>query len=337
MRTFPAKISMLLALLFASVTMVHGQDPQYSQFYSNPLMLNPAFTGSGLGPRVAMNYRGQWVKIPGFYRQMAVSYDQPILFLGSVQGLGVNIQNDVAGAGNLSKTNMSFNYAYQVDLTDDHTLRFGLQAGMQIASIDPSKLTFPDQIDPRDGFVRPTDEPLLAGGFYRTRVNPDVGAGIAYFNEFAWLGFSVNHITEPQETFYNDSPFQSNIDPRLPRKYTLTGGVRIPIGGYRNREEVSITPAFLYKMQGQFNQIDAGLYLNVDPMVFGVWYRNRDALIGLIGLRQGPFSFGYSYDYTISNLSQNISGGSHELSVVLEFEQNYRLKRKHRRMPCPRF
>jgi type IX secretion system PorP/SprF family membrane protein len=101
---------------------------------------------------------------------------------------------------------------------------------------------------------------------------------------------------------------------------------------------MSITPAFLYKMQGEFAQIDAGLYVNVEPMVFGVWYRNQDALIGLIGVKHGPMSFGYSYDYTISSLTQNVSGGSHELSLVLEFEQ-YRRPRgmKHRKMPCPKF
>ncbi len=336
MKSFFTRISISIIMLLAGASAVWAQDPQYSQFYSNMVMLNPAFTGSGEGPRVSMNYRGQWVKVPGFYRQSAVSYDQPVLFLGSMQGIGININNDIAGEGNLTKTNISANYAYQVDLADDHTLRFGLQVGMQLASIDFTKLRFPDQIDPRDGFVYNTNEPLASLG-KQTRVNPDVGAGVAYFNEFAWLGLTVNHITEPQETFYDGSPFQSGIDPRLPRKYTLTGGIRIPIGGYRNREEVSITPAFLYKMQGQFSQIDVGTYLNIDPMVFGLWYRNKDALIGLIGVKQGPFSFGYSYDYTISDLSQSISGGSHEISLVLEFPQDYRMRRRHRSLPCPRF
>ncbi|MDX2249082.1 MAG: type IX secretion system membrane protein PorP/SprF [Bacteroidia bacterium] len=333
MKKFLAHASLALALCFFFLTNAQAQDPQYSQFYSNQVMLNPAFTGSGIGPRVAMNYRAQWVKIPGYYKQFAFSYDQPVHFLGTSQGLGINFNSDVAGEGNLTKLNVNLSYAYEVEIVDDNFIRFGLSGGIQQASIDFYKLRFPDQIDPRNGFVRPTLEP---GNISNAVIRPDVSAGVTYYNEYAWLGVSVNHITEPQEVFTQVSG--SNIEAKLPRKYTVTGGINIPIEPMGSRREMSITPVFLYKMQGEFYQIDGGLYVNVEPMVFGVWYRHQDALIGLIGVRQGPFSFGYSYDYTISDLTQRISGGSHEISVVMEFEQYNKPKSlRHRKMPCPRF
>lgn len=321
-----------LALILLSFAQLKAQDPQYSQFYSNLVMLNPAFTGSGIGPRVALNYRAQWVGIPGYYKQFAMSYDQPVYFLGSTQGLGVNFNADRAGEGNLTKLNMTVNYAYQLELNDDHVVRFGLSAGVTQASIDFYKLRFPDQIDARNGFVRPTLEP---GTFSQTVFRPDVSAGVAYFNQYAWMGFTVNHITEPQEVF---TVAGGGVEAKLPRKYTLTGGLKIPVRDMRNRREVSVTPAFLFKSQGEFMQIDGGLYVNADPMVFGFWYRHRDALIGLIGVKQGNFSFGYSYDYTISGLTQGVSGGSHEISMVMEFEYARKIRGlKHRRMPCPKF
>ncbi|MCB0850951.1 MAG: type IX secretion system membrane protein PorP/SprF [Bacteroidetes bacterium] len=332
MKKLLANVTLVLAFLFIALN-ASAQDPQYSQFYANQLMLNPAFTGSGIGPRIAMNYRAQWVKIPGYYKQFAFSYDQPVHFLGTTQGLGINFNSDVAGEGNLTKLNVNLNYAYQVEIVDDHFLRFGLAGGIQQASIDFYKLRFPDQIDPRNGFVRPTSEPA---NISNAVIRPDVSAGIAYFNEYAWLGFTVNHITEPVEVF--TQAIQNSVDAKLPRKYTVTGGVRIPLRDMRNRRELSITPVFLYKMQGEFFQIDGGLYVNAEPMVFGLWYRHQDAMIGLIGVRQGPFRFGYSYDYTISDLTQRISGGSHEISVILEFEQYQKGKPlRHKRMPCPRF
>ncbi|RMG23617.1 MAG: type IX secretion system membrane protein PorP/SprF [Bacteroidetes bacterium] len=332
-----ARYVFALALCFSGLARLSAQDPQYSQFYSNLVLLNPAFTGSGIGPRIAMNYRAQWVKIPGYYKQFAFSYDQPVHFLGTTQGLGVSFASDVAGEGNLTKLGVSLNYAYQIDITDEHTLRFGLSGGFQQASIDFYKLRFPDQIDPRGGFVDPTQEPGPAGGLSQSNIRPDISAGVTYFNQYAWIGLTVNHITEPEERFYNiGTPV--GVDARLPRKFTVTGGIRIPIETGNRRREVSITPAFLYKMQGDFYQIDAGMYVNLDPMVFGFWYRHQDAVIGLIGLKTGPFSFGYSYDYTISDLTQSVSGGSHEVALVLEFEQpRRRVKRKHRRLPCPRF
>ncbi len=321
---------LILTILVFCGQGVKAQDPQYSQFYSNQVMLNPAFTGAGIGPRVALNYRAQWVKIPGYYKQFAFSYDQPVEFLGTRQGLGINFNSDVAGEGDLTKLNVTLNYAYELEIFNDNFLRFGLAAGLTQASLDFFKLRFPDQIDPRNGFVFPTQEPF----FSFNRIQPDVSAGLAYFNEYAWLGFTVNHITEPIEQF-SDLPVGQEA--KLPRKYTLTGGLNIPLRNMRSRREVSISPVFLTKFQGEFFQVDAGLYVNADPMVFGLWYRHQDAMIGLIGIRYQNFNFGYSYDYTISELTQGNSGGSHEISVVMEFE-TYRTKRmKHRKLPCPRF
>lgn len=318
-----------------------AQDPQYSQFYSNLVLLNPAFTGTGIGHRFAMNGRLQWAQIPGSYQQFAFSYDQPVFFLGTTQGLGISFNSDRAGEGNLTKLNVALNYAYQVELSRDHTLRFGLMGGIQQASIDFFKLRFPDQINPRDGFTNPTQEPGAAAGL-SSQIRPDIGAGIAYFNPYAWVGATINHITRPTERFY-DFPLQQGIDATLPIKISVTGGLKIPLTQSRGRRnsydrDVSITPAFLFKMQGEFSQIDAGLYLNVEPMVFGAWYRHQDAMIGLIGIKTGNFRFGYSYDYTISDLSQRLSGGSHEVSVVFEFEQARKNRKiKYKDLPCPKF
>jgi len=326
-------------MVLGTIRTVQAQDPQYSQFYSNLVLLNPAFTGSGIGHRVAMNYRAQWVQVPGYYKQFAFSYDVPVYFLGSTNGLGVSFSSDVAGEGNLQKLNMTLNYAYEVEINENHVLRFGLRGGLQQASIDFFKLRFPDQIDAREGFILQTQEPGLAAGL-SNQIRPDFGAGIAYFNQAAYLGVTVDHITQPTERFYN-TPLAAGIDASLPMKITATGGVKIPIAASRrNRSapDMSITPAVLYKQQGEFSQVDVGLYVNVEPMVFGAWYRNQDALIGLIGIQTGNFRFGYSYDFTVSTLGQNVSGGSHEVSVVFELEKRQSSKRpKARDLPCPKF
>ena len=52
-----------------------GQDPQFSQFYSTPLYLNPAFTGNTIQGRVGGNYRKQWQGIPGAFTSYTFFYD----------------------------------------------------------------------------------------------------------------------------------------------------------------------------------------------------------------------------------------------------------------------
>ena len=52
------KFTSCLLLIATVCTMVvavapqqaHAQDPEFSQFYSNPLLLNPAFAGTARGP-----------------------------------------------------------------------------------------------------------------------------------------------------------------------------------------------------------------------------------------------------------------------------------------------
>ena len=339
------RIVMLALIITAGNYFGYAQDPQYTQFYANQPMLNPAFTGAALGPRVSMNYRAQWTAIPGSYRQTAIGYDQPLLFGKSLQGIGGLIQSDRAGEGNLSKINVNLNYAFAVQFGrrgHEQYLRFGLGGGLEQASIDFAKLRFSDQIDPREGFIRATQERLEGGN---TRFSPDVNAGIAYYNQYAWVGASVHHITEPHQTFLTNLRDEST---KLPRRITATAGIRIPAGPPNDPDKVSISPAVIFMTQRNFNQLNIGTYVTIEPMIFGVWWRTNynnfngdfvssDMLAGLVGFKQGTFSVGYSYDYTISTLTNGISGGSHELALVVEFARNKPSVFKHRKLPCPRF
>ena len=59
----------ILTLLFSLVATseAKAQDPAFTQFYANPIYLNPAFAGSHGCPRVNMNHRNQWPSISGAF------------------------------------------------------------------------------------------------------------------------------------------------------------------------------------------------------------------------------------------------------------------------------
>ena len=105
-----------IALLVFGFTLLgntaNAQDPAFSQFYSNPLYLNPAFTGANNGgcPTATLNYRDQWPGIGRTYVTYSASYDQHIDALGG--GLGVIVAQDKSGSGNLNTLHASLLYSY---------------------------------------------------------------------------------------------------------------------------------------------------------------------------------------------------------------------------------
>ena len=64
-----------------------AQDPAFSQFFANPLYLNPAMAGTDICPRLSLNHRNQWPSIGKTYVTYSASYDQFAEKLGGVSEL----------------------------------------------------------------------------------------------------------------------------------------------------------------------------------------------------------------------------------------------------------
>ena len=116
------------------------------------------------------------------------------------------------------------------------------------------------------------------------------------------------------------------------------GGQITLIKGNKRKGGSFISPNVLFVNQGKdFGQLNAGAYLDFASSIFGgMWYRhswtNGDAAIFLFGVQYEAFKIGYSYDFTISRLAveNGGSGGAHELSVTLNFENSSAFKRQRR-------
>ncbi len=316
------RLATVFFLLVSGVAM--AQDPEFTQFYANPLYLNPAFAGSAHCPRVNLNYRNQWPALTGTFVTYSASYDQH--FDGISGGLGLLVLNDKAGEGTLTTTNMSLIYAYQLNVTREFSIRMGMQGTYAQKKVDWDKLTFGDMIDPRYGFIYPTTEirPETTKSFW------DFSAGILAYSSRVYGGVAVNHLTQPEESFIRPAPGS-----KLPMKITGHLGALLPLGGRHNSDETYISPNILYQIQRDFQQFNVGVYVAKPPLVGGLWYRNKDSFIALVGLQQGIFKFGYSYDLTVSKLS-NASAGSHELSFSMQFQCHPR-KKRFRAVKCPAF
>ena len=340
--------SFLLLYLFLTAP-AQAQDPQFSQFYANPLYLNPGLVGNVENARVGVNFRHQWPAIDANFTTFSAYFDYFLEDFNS--GVGVLLMRDQQGLAGLNSTSLQLQYAYQLSLTEKLSFRPGITIGGIQRSINKDKLQFADQFN-GTGF-----DPIGQSGEDLSGLKPiyqfDLGLGGVLYMPNAYLGASVSHINQPSFTFFEGEGNSSY----LPYKLSVHGGYVIslepdPLGRSYSQlgKERSITPTFEYKSQGDFRQMSLGAYLTYEPVVFGVWYRglpvgglegvenNNEAAIFLLGLDTGDLNIGYSFDYTLSDLTIN-TGGAHEISANYHFRlSNKRRPPKNVRLiPCPEF
>ncbi|MCB2207837.1 MAG: type IX secretion system membrane protein PorP/SprF [Bacteroidetes bacterium] len=329
-------IQFLFLLSFSLlVSFAKAQDPQFSQFYANPLYLNPAFAGATECARINLNYRNQWPSLTKAYITYSITYDQSLNSINS--GFGIIAINDRQGDGALNTTLLGAIYAYNLQVSEGLFIRFGAQAVYYQQRLDWDKLIFADQINPINGTISNITNQTPPENTNIGVADFSVGTVLTYNDQF-FVGFTADHLTQPSLSFYD------NNDDKLPLKYTAHGGVTINLsrgmlGGVYGKD-FSIQPQVLYMRQQDFQQLNAGLYLNRNPFVIGAWFRhnfeNPDAVIILVGLSFKNIKFGYSYDMGVSRVGGEALG-AHEVSFAWDFCIYNDKKRKIRAIKTPLF
>jgi len=313
-RNKPGKMGRIVAVATLAILLqglARAQDAEFSQFYANPLYLNPALAGSEAHYRAVANYRNQWPGLDHGFVTYNASYDQFVDKMHGGIGLMFNVDN--AGEGILTTTQASLIYAYTFKASKQLFFNMAIQATYLQRSLNWGRLRFGDQIDLMRNIDLPTSEVPPDN---TSVMAPDFSAGVV----FGWKGtlhggLAVNHLTEPDLAFY--SQYQN----KLPMKVTGHFGANISLepGGMGFEPNFYVSPNILYQQQGDFHQVNLGVYVTRKPIVLGAWYRhnleNPDAVIVLVGIHYNNFKIGYSYDIGLSDL-RTYSGGAHEISIA---------------------
>jgi type IX secretion system PorP/SprF family membrane protein len=322
-----SKILFIVAIALLMSNSAQAQDPAFSQFYANPLYLNPAFAGSNDCPRANLNYRDQWPGIGRTYITTSASFDQHINSIGG--GLGILVAQDRAGAGNLNTNHLALQYSYKLKVSQLFAVKAGFEASYRMINVGWEDMKFGDMIDPQYGFIYPTNEDI--SNYSKSSSFPDFSAGILGYSENIFFGFAAHHLTRPNQGFISES--------QLPTKITVHAGGNIVLNKY-SQNSFTISPNFLYQGQSEFKQFNYGIYAKKGPMVGGIWARNSlnnfDSFIIMMGLVQETFKFGYSYDITLSNLKNSNTLGAHELSFTLFMPCKSKSK-SFNTLSCPQF
>lgn len=324
----------ILLICILGVCTAYAQDPHISQYFANPLYVNPAFAGASVCPQIGISYRNQWPKYGGGFSTANVSYNQHID--GIRGGIGAYVLADVQGGGTYRNITAAFMYSYRFRLGDKLSLRLAVQGAYVNRHANWDGLTFPDQYDPILGLVRPSTEEGLTNTPMSMHY-ADFATGFLLYGEHFYVGLSVNHLTRPNEGYLGLQ--------RKPIKYTAHAGGKIYFNQTytqkRDKRDINLSPNIIYTRQGNIDELNYGCYLNVHPMTMGIWYRhnfvNSDAIILMLGAEHNGISIAYSYDISVSGLKG--TGGAHEISLGFKLACPKSKTGRYRLdvVPCPSF
>jgi type IX secretion system PorP/SprF family membrane protein len=323
--------------LTLSVFEVQAQDIQLTQFYSVPLFLNPALTGANACSRVSLVHRTQWPGINSVYKTYLVSFDHSMrrypIGLGFIAGV------DEAGGGGLKTTIIRPTISYEAKVKKYHILRFGIQPGIGIKSVNFNKLTFGDQLYRGGSDVKTLETPTRSKTYF------DFGAGAIYITSMYWAGISFYHLNLPNESLLE------NYTVNLPVECSIHMGSKFDLTPNEKgtSEKTYISPVLHYRAQRKFDQVDIGFYFTKSVFTAGLWYRgipglkgykpgyqNNDAVAIILGLQTDRIRFGYSYDLTISKLA-GVSKGAHEITLSFQICNPKKRKTRFALISCPKF
>ena len=322
----------LVISIVSNIFPIQAQDPFLSQYYSNTVSLNPAFTGSSGMTRLNLGYRNQFPSMGSVYVNYHAAFDMPIELVQG--GVGVIIMNDVQGDGQLSNLRIDGIYSHTIVIKKKIEVIGGLQAGYVIQSLKTDDLTFPDGMYYVSGmyvYTGPGEDISDQTSGY-----PDFAVGALCFSRSWYAGIAVHHLTAPNISF------SKNYREPLPRKYTLHGGIIIPVFEKRfGREFLQVNPNLVYIQQGSQRQVNLGAEVMRKGFFAGVWSRFNvssgiNAITVVAGYQNRQLRFGYSYDF---NMFQpwitDLGSGAHEIGFTYRLEKSDK-KTKLGTINCPK-
>lgn len=304
----------LVVLIFFAIGLsdtLAQQKQAVSQYMLNGLVLNPAYAGRHTHSSFTSLYRSQWVSVPGAPNLTTLTAQSG--FKGRKMHIGGMLSYDQIGVH--SNFNLYGSYAYVLEFYNKHKLSMGIQGGIEYLTSDFNKTTKFD-----------TGDPNLEGT--RQNIFPNFGAGLFYFSEDFYLGFSVPYILTNRKINTNDL-FQ-NI--KYSRNYYLTGGIVFPVS-----PSLVLKPSMLLRFEDRMPlTFDLNINAYLDEIVgVGLSYRYNDSFIAIFELRINDyFKFSYAYDVITSNINQH-TFGSHEL--MLNYRINFAAPKRHRMCPGPNY
>lgn len=291
----------LLAVILALVAshFCAGQTPApFRQFFFNPYLFNPGYTGVNGYTELYLVYRQQWMNFKDAPTTMGVNFQYPTHKRVS---LGFSIVSEEVVA--LRNTSFTGTFAYAVPIAANQALRFGISGGVGM-----------NDLNLKDGEYDPNDPTIInaqQNNFY-----VDGNFGVLYTNRGLRLGLALTKLFDNSSFSaqqFGEVKF-SALDNRI-----YSASYRFPVGA----SGISLEPYILYReAPNKLNAWEAASTVHFkDYLWVGASYHETQGLGFFLGMKVKDL-VRFSYSYELPPVDKSFANSSsHELHIGLRLSK----------------
>jgi type IX secretion system PorP/SprF family membrane protein len=300
----------LSLFILISVSSFAQQDPMYTLYMNDPILINPAYAGTRGNLSLNGVFRKQWVGMDWQPTTTSITINSP--FWNYKVGIGFSFMNDQIGP--MQQTGIYLDYAYHLRFSGNRNLSLGLKAGLTTFDLDLLNLSVADW-----GDIVQTDE-------FSARPLPNFGVGAYYYTEKFYAGFSIPLLIKNK--FY-DKEYTVEVVGREDRAFFLTTGAVFTVIDPILKVKPTLLARAIFGAPPSVEISATGILY--DRIWFGLLYRFGDAIAANLRLQlNNQIQIGYSYDLTNRDLRPH-NKGTHEVML------NYVFTRRGQRVLSPRY
>lgn len=219
------------------------QDPQYSQYQFNQMVINPAYAGSRDALSGVIDGRYQWGKLDNGGSPQTISFSFHSPLKKKRIGLGLSGYSDKIGPR--SVTGVYGSIAYILPLNNKLKLSFGLRGGVLNYKFDWNAITFKD---PQENMSTSTINPNQTIG--------DMDAGFYLKSSSFYCGLSATHLNA--KSIVNETNTINGIQYNL--NYPMQRHFFFVISkGFKAGENLVINPTIMIKNTKGISSTDINL------------------------------------------------------------------------------
>ncbi|MDO9187317.1 MAG: PorP/SprF family type IX secretion system membrane protein [Bacteroidia bacterium] len=276
------------------------QLPFSSQYYSNPFVLNPAYTGINENISVFLTHRSQWTGLAGAPQTSYFTIDGPVRAKNS--SVGLKVYSDVTDI--ISRVGAFANYSYKFKIADSNNLYFGVACGV-----------FDNKIDFSKAQIRDTDDPFLSQQAQnKTVFSADLG--IVYVLKRLTIGFAVPQILGNRLKY----PIVSGNNGYYNLNRHYQGTAKYVFDVSKEKAIIAYPLIMVRSVKGAPLQYDINGVIDWKKIGWvGVTYHSNYAMAISAGVRYRSFSVGYAFDIGISKIS-SYTGSTSEFLLGYVFQ-----------------